>query len=315
MEGTRLHYGWVVIFTSSLVAVAALGFARMSYSLILPAMKNGLTFSYTQLGLLETGSFVGYLIMAFFGGILAVKFGSRIVIALGLLITSIAMIQMGVAEEFGFAFTMRFLTGLGSGAAYVPAIALGSAWFAANRRGLATGIISAGIGGGIMLSGLIVPLVLGEYGQEGWRFAWYYLGGGVLLIAGMAALLIRNLPNEMGLQQVGTQETGDPESPAKPASGPLDWASVYKVGALWYLGMIFFMFGFSYIIYMTFFVAYLGKEMGLASIEAGRLYAMVGGLSILCAPIWGGLSDRMGRARSIVLAYFVLSFSYAVFAL
>ena len=315
MNKTRLHYGWVVIFTSSLVAMASLGFARMSYTLILPAMKDGLTFSYTKLGVLETGNFVGYLIMAFLGGILASKFGSRIVIALALLLTGVAMILMGFSERFGFAFAMRFLTGLGSGAAYVPAMALGSAWFALNRRGLATGIIAAGIGGGILLSGLIVPIILNVYDQNGWRFAWYYLGGGVLLIAGMAALLIRNSPDGMGLRQVGIQETEDPELLAKPASGSLDWAMVYKMGALWYLGIVFSMFGFSYIIYMTFFVAYLGKEMGLTSIEAGRLYAMMGGLSILCAPVWGGLSDRIGRARSTALAYLVLSSSYAVFAL
>ena len=39
----------------------------MSYTLILPAMKDGLHFNYTQLGLLGTGNFVGYLIMAIVG--------------------------------------------------------------------------------------------------------------------------------------------------------------------------------------------------------------------------------------------------------
>ena len=55
-----------------------------------------------------------------------------------------AMILTGLAESFGFAFAMRLLTGLGNGAAYVPAMALGSAWFAANKRGFATGIVCVG---------------------------------------------------------------------------------------------------------------------------------------------------------------------------
>ncbi|MGA7642427.1 MAG: MFS transporter, partial [Syntrophobacteraceae bacterium] len=172
----RIHYGWVVIFTGLLVTIGAHGFGRMSYTLILPAMKDGLHFNYTELGLLGTGNFVGYLIMAIVGGFLAARIGTRIVIALALVLMGITLVLTGLAETFSFAFSMRLLTGLGNGAAYVPAMALGSAWFAAERRGFATGIVSAGIGGGTMIAGLIVPVILKAYGAEGWRFAWYYLG-------------------------------------------------------------------------------------------------------------------------------------------
>ena len=70
MQGSKLHYGWVVIFTGLLVTIGAHGFGRMSYTLILPAMKDGLHFNYTQLGLLGTGNFIGYLTMAIIGGFL-----------------------------------------------------------------------------------------------------------------------------------------------------------------------------------------------------------------------------------------------------
>jgi MFS family permease len=184
-----------------------------------------------------------------------------------------------------------------------------------DRRGFATGIVSAGIGCGTMIAGLIVPVILAAYGTEGWRFAWYYLGGAVLVIAGVAAALIRSQPEEMGLQQVGAKEIRSGNSPAKPAAAPLDWGRVYKIGAVWYLGIVYFMYGFSYIIYMTFFAAYLSKEMGMAAGEAGRLWAIVGGLSIFCGVIWGGLSDKLGRAWGAALAYLVLGASYAIFAL
>jgi MFS family permease len=315
MDDRGFHYGWVVIFTGLLVTIGAHGFGRMSYTLILPAMKDGLHFDYTLLGLLATGNFVGYLLMALIGGFLAALFGTRIVIAMALLLMGVTMILTGIAETFGFAFAMRLLTGLGNGAAYVPAMALGSAWFAMDRRGFATGIVSAGIGCGTMIAGLIVPVILAAYGTEGWRFAWYYLGGAVLVIAGVAAALIRSQPEEMGLQQVGAKEIRSGNSPAKPAAAPLDWGRVYKIGAVWYLGIVYFMYGFSYIIYMTFFAAYLSKEMGMAAGEAGRLWAIVGGLSIFCGVIWGGLSDKLGRAWGAALAYLVLGASYAIFAL
>jgi MFS family permease len=160
MGREKIHYGWIVIFMGLLTTIAAHGFGRMAYTIILPAMKDGLQFDYTQLGLLGTGNFIGYLTMAIIGGFMAARFGTRIVITLALVLMGITMLLTGLAESFGFAFAMRLMTGLGNGAAYVPAMALGSAWFSMEKRGFATGIVSAGIGAGTLVSGLVVPPIL-----------------------------------------------------------------------------------------------------------------------------------------------------------
>ena len=126
MDNRNFHYGWIVIFMGFVTTVAAHGFGRMAYTIILPAMRDGLGFNYTELGLLGTGNFVGYLTMALIGGFLAANFGSRIVISLALVLMGVTMILTGMAQSFPVAFFMRFLTGLGNGASYVPAMALGS---------------------------------------------------------------------------------------------------------------------------------------------------------------------------------------------
>jgi MFS family permease len=130
---SMIHYGWIVIFMGMLTTIGAHGFGRMAYTLILPPMKDGLQFSYAQLGLLGTGNFIGYLSLAIIGGFLAARFGTRIVITLALILMGMTMILTGFAQSFGFAFMMRLLTGFGNGAAYVPAMALGSAWFEVKR--------------------------------------------------------------------------------------------------------------------------------------------------------------------------------------
>ncbi|UCH21455.1 MAG: MFS transporter [Deltaproteobacteria bacterium] len=316
MNEKKLHYGWIVIFIGLLTTIAAHGFGRMAYTIILPAMKDGLNFNYTQLGLLGTGNFVGYLTMAIIGGFLAARFGTRIIITFALILMGITMILTGLAQSFGFAFAMRLLTGLGNGAAYVPAMALGSAWFAMKRRGFATGIVSAGIGTGTLISGLVVPLILASYGSGGWRFAWYILGGSVLLISGVVFLFVRSRPEDKGLRQVGTdnQEIDPSVSDTSVKVSSLQWTSVYKMGAVWYLGLVYFFYGLSYIIYMVFFAAYLIKEMGFSQEWAGGLWATVGGLSIFCGVIWGSISDRLGRSRGAALAYLVLGLSYIIYA-
>ena len=42
MKTAKLHYGWIVIFMGLLTTIASHGFGRMSYTIILPAMKDGL---------------------------------------------------------------------------------------------------------------------------------------------------------------------------------------------------------------------------------------------------------------------------------
>jgi MFS family permease len=314
VKQTRLHYGWIVIFMGLVTTIAAHGFGRMAYTIILPAMKDGLGFDYLQLGLLGTGNFIGYLLMAIIGGFLAARFGTRTVISLALLLMGVTMILTGWAQTFSHAFSMRLLTGLGNGAAYVPAMTLGSAWFAMKKRGFATGIISAGIGTGTLISGLIVPPILATFGPAGWRFSWYILGSSVLLIAGLVYIFVRNQPEEKDLRPIGQ----DFEAPASSKAGhdsALQWAHIYKRGAIWYLGVVYFFYGISYVIYLVFFAAYLVKEIGLSQAWTGGLWAMLGALSIFCGVIWGSISDRLGRNRGASFAYLVLGLSYIIFAL
>jgi sugar phosphate permease len=310
----KIHYGWIVIGMGLLTTVTAHGFGRMAYTILLPAMKDGLGFDYTQLGLLGTGNFLGYLFMALIGGFMAARFGTRSVITLALLLMGVTMICTGLAKSFGFAFSMRLLTGLGNGAAFVPAMALGSAWFSIKKRGFATGIVSGGIGLGTFLSGVIVPFILSSYETDGWRYSWYILGSIVIVAAIFVFVFLRNQPGDKGLLPVGeTYEKQTASSREKVSS--MDWSSVYKMKELWYLGVVYFFYGFSYIIYMVFFAAYLVKEMGYSEAWAGGLWATVGGLSIFCGVIWGSISDKIGRGKGAALAYFVLGLSYIIYAL
>jgi len=312
-----LHYGWIVMAMGLLTAIGGHGLGRMAYTLILPSMKDGLQLSYQQLGLLGTGNFIGYLSLAIIGGFLAARFGTRVIITLALILMGVTMILTGFSQSFAFAFLMRLLTGFGNGAAYVPAMALGSAWFAVKRRGFATGIVSGGIGVGTFIAGVIVPAILKSYGSESWRFCWYYLGGIVLAISGIVYLFVRSRPEEKGLMPIGSEDkirAPQPQEDAKKASA-LQWGLVYRVKNVWYLGFVYLMYGFSYVIYMIFFGAYLVKEMGLSQAQAGGLWAMVGGLSIFCGVIWGGISDLLGRKYGSALAYLTLAVAYTLFAL
>jgi MFS family permease len=308
-----IHYGWIVITMGLLTTIGAHGFGRFAYSMINPSMIDGLGLSYTEVGNLATGNFVGYLVLAIVGGFLAARLGPRIVISFSLALMGITMILTGLAKTYGFALAMRTLTGLGNGGAFVPAMALGSIWFSARKRGLATGIVTAGIGIGFALSGVIVPPILSAYGAEGWRSCWYYLGVIVLVLAGITYGFLRNRPEDLGLKQLGS-DASEEKSKGQKTKG-LEWEKVYKMGSVWHLGVVYFMFGFSYIIYINFFATFLVKEMGWTNSEVGRLFTFLGFLSIFCGLLWGGISDVIGRKGGAGLAYVALAVSYGIFAL
>jgi sugar phosphate permease len=312
-----IHYGWIIMLMGLLTALGAHGFGRMSYTVILPAMKNGLGLTYTQAGLLGTGNFIGYLVAAFLGGLLAARFNSRFIISFSLILMGVSMLMTGLADSFEWAFAMRLITGLGNGGAYVPAMALGSVWFTTQYRGFATGITSSGTGIGTMLGAFIVPYLLVAFGAAGWRYAWFCLGVLLLVIGIVCLAFLRPRPESIGLHPVGTQlpANGNGHLEKGGEEGRLKWGLVYRQKAVWHFAAIYFAFGFSYVIYMTFFAAYLENEIGWTAAQASALWAFVGALNIFCGVIWGGISDFLGRKQSAAAVYLTLAASYLLFAM
>jgi sugar phosphate permease len=306
-----MHYAWVIAFTGTLVLVLSHGFGRMSYSVILPSMKEGLSLSYTQVGLIGTGNFIGYLCLAVIGGFLAARFGVRKVAFVSLLVAGISLFLTGLSDSFRFAFVMRLITGMGNGGSYVPMMALPAAWFVTRKRGLATGIVAMGIGIGLSLSGLILPYFITKYGHEGWRYAWYLMGTLVFILSFVCYAFLRDNPREKGLTPYGGNEELKAASRVTLFSA---WKDVVGEKEIWKLGCVYFMYGFSYIIYLTFFVAYLTKEMGLPPKTAGGIFALLGFFSIFCGVVWGGISDVLGRRYGAMFAYLTLALSYVIFA-
>ncbi|MFA6111576.1 MAG: YbfB/YjiJ family MFS transporter [Candidatus Latescibacterota bacterium] len=91
--------------------------------------------------------------------------------------------------------------------------------------------------------------------------------------------------------------------------------TVYRSAAVWHLGAVYVAFGFSYIIYMTFFSKYLVAEQGLSEAAAGRLFMLMGTCSLLCGILWGAASDRFGRRAALAAVFLVQATSFGLFAL
>ncbi len=313
-QTSRLHYGWVILIMGTLVVFGALGLARFGYSVILPSMQAGLGLNNQQAGGLATANLIGYVIFSAAGGALSSRYGPRRVIALGLVVAGLGMLLTGLASNFLTAATWRLLTGIGTGASNVPVMGLLAAWFVARRRGLASGIAVAGSSIGLIVVGPLVPRILAAYGASGWRQSWFLFGAITLVLAVLAYLVLRDRPGEAGLHAVGDETRTVAPRPAPGGSG-LQWGRVYRSVPVWHLGLVYIAFGFSYIIYMTFFAKALIGQGGYSTGQAGNLFMVMGWTTTLSGLIWGTVSDHTGRKRAMILVYLIQTVAYALFAL
>jgi len=315
------YYSLIIIIICTIGVMGALGFARFGYTMILPEMKKGLELDDSQAGDLATGNMIGYLLLAITCGFLSSRFSPRLIITVFMFVISGSMFLTGLAPDFMVAMVGRILTGIGSGGTNVPIMGLVSAWFVSKRRGLAAGIAVSGSSFGLLLTGLIIPRIHEYYITGGWRFSWFYLGGLVFVIAIICMIFLRNRPDDKGISVIGTKgiienkNTEDQESLKNKSVSSIKWSLVYKTPSIWNLAIIYILFGFSYIIYATFFSRYLIWEAGFLEQEAGALWATLGAVSIISGFIWGSISDILGRKYGLALVFFLQSLCYLIFGL
>lgn len=303
------HYGWVIVGTGMLAIMAGLGLGRFSLGMLLPSMGQTLSLSYSEMGFVSTGNFIGYLLSVFGSGYLAARFGSSRVIVSGLALVGISMLLISRAGGFPTLLVLYFLTGIGSGAANIPTMALVSAWFSRTVRGRAAGFIVIGSGFAIILTGIVIPRINAYVGAEGWRVNWALLGALVMLVAVVARWLLRDKPEALGLSPVGSDRV------AKRVMASDDASVRERRNKVIHLGALYFLFGLTYVIYVTFIVTSMVRDRGFAEGAAGTFWMWIGVLSLLSGPVFGTISDRFGRRTGFMLVFACHGISYLLAAL
>lgn len=305
------YYGWYIVGAGTLCIFASLGFGRFALGMLLPAMAESLNLTYSQMGLISTSNFVGYLVAVLWCGYISTKIGSRRLIFLALLLVAISMLLVSRASSFTTIAIIYTLTGVGSGASNVPMMALIASWFTTRQRGKAAGFVVIGSGFAILLAGKLIPYLNQLDESDGWRISWLVLGVIVLIIAVFCLLIIRDTPGELGLKPIGSNSGSGPESAPLFADepGPASRKHIYHLGA------IYFLFGFTYVIYATFIVTTLVQERGFSEAAAGNFWSWVGFLSLFSGPVFGTLSDKLGRRSGLIIVFTIQMFAYLMAAL
>ncbi len=302
------HYGWIIIVTSFLSILSCLGLGRFAFGMLLPSMALDLGLNNSQTGFIGTINFIGYLGSVLLVSKLAKKFSHRALIPSSLFLIGFSMIMISQAQSLASIALLYFFTGIGSGFANVITMSLVLAWFVREESGKACGLVVGGSGMAILIAGQLIPAVNIIYGAGGWRHNWVILALIVLTIAILNMLLIRNTPEEIGTLPYSRRKS-PPSSTLFPET---DTPPNSKI--IYHLGFIYFCFGFTYVIYATFFVSTLVQEMSFTEGGAGLLWSWVGILSLFSGLIFGTLSDKLGRKKILLMVFTLQTVSYLLIA-
>jgi MFS family permease len=287
-------YAWVVVWATFVCLALIFG---VSYSFAAFFESFAVEFSAQRADvswIFGLSGFV-YFVMGAGGGMLADRFGPRIVcsagmalIALGLMATSWATSLFAVYLSYGL------LVGLGIALVYTPSIASVQPWFT-TRRGLAGGIASSGVGAGTLLVPVLVAMAIGPMP---WREAMQVLALGVLVLGLLAAALLRR-------------------APAAPSSGSGGSASGLSLRETlrsptfrWlYLATVLA----SPVMFIPFaHVSASARDLGLGEAFAVGLVGLIGVGSLVGRFAIGLLADRLGRAQTLVLMQLSMGASYVL---
>lgn len=280
--------GWATVLLVAVAATVAQAFGRFSYSVLLPAVRDDLGLSNSLAGLLGTVNVGAYLV----GTLLVVRATSRLRLAalmrigMGLSVAGLALAS--VAPGGPVLGAALVLMGLGGAFIWIPSPALASGAVPDERRGLAVGIIGAGIGLGVVSAGQLAQVLRERLGDGAWQEV-YRVEAVIGVVVALAVVVL-------------LRPASDPR-PTRTGSG---LAALRTMDGWAALTAAYASFGFSYLLALTYLTARLEDDAGFTEALAANVFALSGLVGIVGGVVLGALTDRLGPRRVLVTAFGLL---------
>jgi MFS transporter, OFA family, oxalate/formate antiporter len=240
-------------------------------------------------------------------GYLVDRFGARLLIAAGCLLSGLGWITAAYATSLtGLYLTYGLFCGIGTGIVYVGIVGLMVRWFP-DRRGLATGVVAAGYGFGAILTTFPIDSMMKESGYQHTLVVF----GIILGLVGAAAALAMRSPT--------ADDVLPPPSVLTSSKGATpDQMLRSKVFYLMFVMMTMMSTGGLMIISQ--FAAF-SRDFGVASVTVFGLAALPLALTVdrltngLTRPFFGWVSDRIGRENTMGIAFLMEAASVTLMVL
>jgi predicted MFS family arabinose efflux permease len=255
---------------------------RAALSVLASSIRKDLGLDPLAMGWIFSAFVLGYTLLQVPSGWLADLFGPPRFLTRIVLLWSAFTAATAVAWSFSSLFVARFLFGATESGATPSAslsIALG---VRPEQRARAQGIYLAGMSAGAMLAPPLATLLLLHFG---WRIAFVAIGGlGTLWAASWHVY-----HPERSFKYVPQAQRQD-----------IDWRNVLTEPNLWAILMMYFTYGYTGYIYITWFPTYLLQSRHLSLGAVGVLASVPSALGLLAKPLGGWWSDCAAQHYGLV---------------
>lgn len=253
-----------------------------------------------RLGWVFSSFVLGYALFQAPGGRLADRFGPRKILTIATVWWAVftalfAAIPAGIPFLLATLLATRFLLGVGEAMVFPASNRLVAGWIPSQERGLANGLIFAGVGAGAGITPPLITVVLLHYG---WRWSFW-----TCAVIGLAAglvwyLIARDRPEEhpwVRPPEAGYIRAGMPQRAPVDSGEALPWSVILGSRNVWALTVSYFAFGYVSYIFFTWFFICLNKVRGL-DLKASAVLGMLPFLAMAAfAPLGGYISDRLTK--------------------
>lgn len=302
------HRAWTVAGVTFLALIASAAFRSSTGVLIEPVVEE-FSWSLATVSFAITVNFLLYGLVAPFAAALMETLGLRRVVAGALILMALGMgLSTLMTQPWQLVLFWGVFIGVGAGAlALVFGAIVANRWFV-HRRGLVTGVFSAGSATGQLL---FLPTMAALTDERGWRAASLLLAGIALALVPLVLLLLRDRPADLGLLPYGAPE-GWTEEPA-PHDGGIGPGRVAilrlreagRTRAFWLLAATFFICGWTTNgLIGTHFIP-SAHDHGLPPTTAASMLAVIGLFDLVGVIGSGWFTDRY-NPRILLVVYYLL---------
>jgi sugar phosphate permease len=300
----RLHPAWLVAVVAFVALVGAAGF-RATPSVLLHPLHEEFGWSLATISTAVSVNLILYGLTAPFAAALMDRFGIRVVVAGALtLVAAGSGLTVFMRTSAELILLWGVLVGLGTGSMALAFVATVTGRWFVHRRGLVTGVLTAGGAAGQLV---FLPLLANLVEAYGWRTAALVVAGAALAVVPLVGWLLRDHPADLGLPPYGGTEVVAAPAPtggaAARAVGALRAAA--RTRAFWLLAGGFAICGASTNgLVGTHFIP-AAHDHGMTETTAASLLALVGLFDIVGTVASGWLTDRVD-SRLLLAGYYAL---------
>jgi OPA family glycerol-3-phosphate transporter-like MFS transporter len=307
----------IQVFIGIFLGYAAYYFVRKNFSFAVKDLQDTLGYSKAELGFAMSAISIAYGLSKFMMGNVSDRSNARYFLAIGLILSSLTMIFMGLSpfatSSIAIIFILLFINGWVQGMGWPASGRVVVHWFSIKERGTTMSIwnLAHNVGGF-----LVGPLaILGVELFVDWEARLYFPGLVALLFAAIVLIFVRDTPQSCGLPPIEKYKNDYPktyeESQEKEFTAKeIFFKYVFNNRLLWFIAIAN---AFVYLVrngIINWAPTFLQEAKGFSASEAAwsasvyELAAIPG--TLLC----GIMSDRLfkGRRAPVTIIYMIFTF-------